>query len=236
MIFDYRYMILMGPTILFALIASVMVQSAFAKWKRVANASGMTGAEAAYAMLQRAGLREVRIERAHGILSDHYDPRHRVLRLSQDVHDGRSVASVGVALHEAGHALQHAQKYAPLTMRTALVPLISIGGGYLPVMLIFIGLMFRSMIGPLGMGMAMLGLLFFAGAVVFSLITLPVEFNASSRAKRAAIDMGIVAAGREAAGVSSVLNAAALTYVAAAATALMQLLYFALLVFGGRRN
>lgn len=230
MYFDSTYLILVGPTILFAMIASIMVQSSFAKWKRVRNASGMTGAEAAYTMLQRAGLTHVRVERSHGMLSDHYDPRERVLRLSKDVHDGQTVAAVGVALHEAGHALQHAQNYAPLTMRTALVPVISIGGGYLPILLIFIGLMLKMT------GVAVIGLLFFAGAVLFSFITLPVEFNASSRAKKAATELGIVSPGREAQGVSSVLNAAAMTYVAAAATALMQMLYFALMVFGGRRD
>jgi len=236
MIFDYRYLLLVGPAILLAMIASIMVQSAFAKWKRVRNASGMTGAEAAFAMLRGAGLHDVRIERAHGVLSDHYDPRHRVLRLSQDVHDGRSVAAVGVALHEAGHALQHAENYAPLSLRTALVPVISIGGGQLSILLIFIGLLLKAFTGAFGLGLAMLGLLLFAGAVLFSFVTLPVEFNASRRAKQAALQLGVVSPGREAAGVSSVLNAAALTYVAAAAVALMQLLYFAMLVLGGRRN
>ncbi|MCX7011617.1 MAG: zinc metallopeptidase, partial [Candidatus Sumerlaeota bacterium] len=141
--FDPRYLIFVGPAILFALFASFLVQSTFAKWKRVRNSSGMTGAEAASVMLSRAGLTDVSIERSSGLLSDHYDPRSRTLRLSPDVYGGQSVASVGVALHEAGHALQHAHHYAPLALRTALVPVAAFGGGYLPWLLIMIGLVMR---------------------------------------------------------------------------------------------
>lgn len=229
MFFDPRYFIIVGPAILLSILASMMVKSAFAKWKKVANSSGLNGAQAAETMLRESGIFDVGIEESHGLLSDHYDPSKKVLRLSKDVYHGRSVASVGIALHEAGHALQHAQGYAPLALRSALVPLASIGGGHLPFGLIFIGIIFHAT------GLALLGLIIFALAVVFTLITLPVEFNASSRAKRAAVQYGIVAPGVEAQGVSSVLNAAAMTYLAAAATAVAQLLYFALIIFGGRR-
>ncbi len=230
MFFSPTYMMFMIPCIILTMLAQWMVSSAFAKWKRVANASGMSGAEAAHALLYRSGLNDIQIEQVGGTLSDHYDPRARVLRLSSDVYQGRSVASIGVALHEAGHALQHAQNYAPLAMRSALVPAMATGS-QLAWVLIIVGLFIQAL-----HGLAIIGLLLFGAVVLFSFVTLPVELNASSRAKAAAVELGIVSPGREASGVSQVLNAAALTYVAAAATALMQFLYYALLIFGGRRN
>jgi len=234
--FHPMYFIIVGPAIVFAIIASIMVKSAFSKWSKVANSSGISGAEAAQALLTHAGIHDVDIEHSRGLLSDHYDPRSRCLRLSKNVYSGRSVAAVGVALHEAGHALQHAQKYAPLGLRSALVPVASIGGGHLPWILIMIGLAMSAYAkSPAGLTVALAGLGIFAVATLFTFVTLPVEFNASTRAKQAAVEFGIVAPGREAQGVSAVLNAAAMTYVAAAVTALLQLLYFAYLIFGSRR-
>jgi Zn-dependent membrane protease YugP len=221
-------------TVIPSAIAAIMVKVAFSKWSKVSNSSGISGAEAAQALLTHAGIRDVGIEHSRGMLSDHYDPRSRTLRLSKDVYSGRSVAAVGVALHEAGHALQHAQQYAPLALRSALVPVASIGSGYLPVILIFVGLALSAKVGPMGMGLALTGFGIFAVATLFTFVTLPVEFNASSRAKEAAVQFGIVAPGREAQGVSAVLNAAALTYVAAAVTSLLWLLYYANLIFNRR--
>ncbi len=215
-------------------IAAIIVKVAFRKWSKVPNSSGISGAEAAQALLTHAGIHDVGIEHSRGMLSDHYDPRSRTLRLSKDVYSSRSVAAVGVALHEAGHALQHSHKYAPLALRSALVPVASIGSGYLPIILIFVGLALSAKVGPAGMGLALLGFGIFAVATLFTFVTLPVEFNASKRAKEAAVQFGIVAPGRETQGVSAVLNAAALTYVAAAVVSLLWLLYYANLIFNRR--
>jgi Zn-dependent membrane protease YugP len=230
MFFDPIYLLFVfAPAILISMIVTGFVKSSYAKWRKVANSSGMSGAQAALELLRRSGITSVKIEQSKGFLSDHYDPRSATLRLSPDVYNGRSVASVGVALHEAGHALQHAQNYAPLTVRSMLVPVASIGSGYLPMVLIIAGFMLHQM------GLAYVGLAIFAVAFFFTIVTLPVEFNASTRAKLAAVELGVVAPGREAQGVANVLNAAALTYVAAAVTALLNLLYWAYLIFGSRR-
>jgi Zn-dependent membrane protease YugP len=190
----------------------------------------MSGADAAYAMLQAAGLENsVGIERVDGFLSDHYDPRHKVLRLSPQVYDGRSLASVGVACHEVGHAMQDAQKYAPLVLRNMIVPTASIGSN-LSYGLIFLGFILHFF--PL----AILGLVLFAVVVVFQLVNLIPEFNASTRAKQMLGQLGIIRGGSEAQGVAAVLDAAAMTYVAATITAVVTLLYYAMLIFGGRRN
>ncbi len=228
MIFDPLYLILVGPTLLFALWAQMKVKSSFAQWSRVPAACGLTGAEAAGYMLRAAGLHSVRIERVRGFLSDHYDPSKKVLRLSPEVHDGHSVAALGVACHEAGHALQDAQGYFMLRLRTAVVPTASVGS-WLAFPLIFIGLILNMT------GLALIGVIFFASVVVFQLVTLPVEFNASARARQALGELRMITPGREAAGVASTLDAAALTYVAATVTALAQLFYFLMLVFGSRR-
>ena len=222
------YLVFFIPPLLFSLWAQAKVKGSFKKYSKVGISSGMTGAEAAYQMLQANGLRNVGIERAQGFLSDHYDPRKKVLRLSPDVHDGRSVAAVGVACHEAGHALQDAANYLPLQIRSLAVPAASFGN-WLAMPLIMLGLFFQMT------GLSMLGLIAFAAIVAFQIITLPVEFDASSRAKKALLQMGIVAPGQEAAGVSKTLNAAALTYVAATVAAISQLLYYAMLVLGNRR-
>jgi uncharacterized protein len=190
--------------------------------------SGLTGADVAATILKRSRLPGVRIEMADGFLSDHYDPSTRTLRLSYDNFHGRSVAAAGIAAHEAGHAVQHAEGYWPMQIRQRLVPVANLGT-QLGVILVMIGF-------ALGfLGLAKIGVVVFAGFVAFTLITLPVEFNASSRAKRALAESGLLA-GEELRGVSSVLTAAAATYVAAAVTAILQLLYFVLRLQGSRER
>jgi hypothetical protein len=222
-----EYWILVMPTVLLALYAQYRVRTAYGKWSRVRNASGLTGAEAAREMLRRAGIADVRIERTRGWLSDHYDPRERVLRLSPGVHDGRSVAAVGIAAHEAGHALQHATDYAFLGIRNAIVPLAGIGS-WLSMPMIVMGVFFNLT------GLFLVGVVVFAALVVFQFITLPVEFNASSRAKEALPQYGVITRTEEIRGVSEVLNAAALTYVAATIQAVATLLYYVMLFAGNR--
>jgi uncharacterized protein len=217
---------LLLPAILLSLWAQTKVKSAYAKYSKIASLRGYTGARAAQQILYAAGVNDVTIEAIEGKLSDHYDPRKRTLRLSHDVHEGRSLAALGIAAHEAGHALQHAFGYAPLSIRSAIVPLAGFGtnGAWF---LFIIGLLFRSTM------LMNLGIMFFACGVVFYIITLPVEFNASSRAIMLLESQGIIERS-EVAGTRSVLSAAALTYVAAAAMAVMQLVR--LLVLRGSRN
>jgi len=218
--FDPLYFILIAPAFLLSLAAQMWVQSAFRKYGARMNRRGITGARAAELILARAGLDDVRIETAQGFLSDHYDPRSRVLRLSPDVYSTPSLAAVGVAAHEAGHALQHAAGYAPLNLRTALVPAASVGSQLAWPLLVF-GFLLQAT------ALVKLGVVFFAAAVVFQLVTLPVEFNASRRALAAVESVGILGPD-ELPGARQVLTAAALTYVAAAVTSVMQLLYFLL--------
>ncbi len=216
--FDPLYLIFMIPGLLLSLWASARTKSAFNKWKRVRGR--MTGAEAARTMLHQAGLYDVQVGRSSGFLSDHYNPATRSLALSPDVHDGATISAIGVACHEAGHAIQHADGYAPLQLRSALVPVAGIGSslGWIVMMAGF----FLS----LG-GLVQLGILLFSATVVFQLVTLPVEFDASRRAKELVVDYGIIAS-HERVGVDRVLNAAAWTYVAAAVSSIMTLLYFLL--------
>jgi len=225
--FDPFYFVILAPAILLSLVAQGMVSMAFNKYKRVPAASGMTGAQAAARMLQASGIRDVGIEPVRGMLSDHYDPGKKMLRLSPDVYQGTSVASLGVACHEAGHALQHAKGYTPLYIRTALVPIASFGsqGG---MYLLFFGIMLNVMGLVFGKIVALIGFWAFAAAVLFALVTLPVEFDASRRAKLQLAELGMIASPAERKGVAKVLNAAALTYVAAAITALLTLLYYAI--------
>lgn len=216
--FDPLYFVFLLPGLLLSLWASARTKSAFNKWGKVRAA--MSGARAARKMLDQAGLYNVKIERAHGFLSDHYDPRARCLRLSPDVHDRASIAAVGVACHEAGHAIQHAREYAPLQMRTALVPLAGIGSN-LSWIVITAGLFLALT------DLVYLGILLFSATVIFQLVTLPVEFDASKRAKELVVDFGILMP-HERVGVDKVLNAAAWTYVAAAVSSIFTLLYFLL--------
>lgn len=228
-LYNSEYLCFMVPAFLLVMIAQLYVNSAYSKWGRVAVRSGITGAQAAQRLISSGGLAGVRIERVAGKLTDHYDPREKVLRLSQGVADTPSVASVAVAAHELGHAMQDAQDYGPLRFRSALVPMVSIGS-YLGWIMIFAGLI-------LGLtNLAWLGVAVFSGGALFALATLPVELNASSRAKQLLADTGIIAGEDEQAGVNSVLNAAAFTYVAGLASAIMQLLYFASMVSGRSRD
>jgi uncharacterized protein len=198
--------------------AAARVRSTFHRYSRVGVRSGLSGAEAAAAVLRTAGITGVRIEPHRGMLTDHYDPRAKALRLSPEVYGGRSISAVAVAAHEAGHAIQDAHGYAPLRLRSAIVPVAMIGDR-LWMVLFFIGIFANAT------GMIYTGIALFAAMVLFQLVTLPTEFNASSRAKAVLASSGIVATQEEEAGVSKVLNAAALTYVAAAVTAILQLLY-----------
>jgi hypothetical protein len=228
-LYNSEYLCFMVPALLLVTIAQLYVNSAYSKWGRVAVRSGMTGAQAAQRLISSGGLSGVRLERIAGKLTDHYDPRDKVLRLSQGVADTPSVASVAVAAHELGHAMQDAQDYGPLRFRSALVPMVSIGS-WLGWIMIFAGLI-------LGLtNLAWLGVAVFSGGALFALATLPVELNASSRAKQLLADTGIIAGEDEQAGVNSVLNAAAFTYVAGLASAIMQLLYFASMVGGRSRD
>lgn len=219
-LFDPLYLMLLAPTLVLSIIASIWVKASFSKWSKRALSSQISGAQAARAILDSNGLHDVRVERVGGWLSDHYDPAHKTLRLSPAVHDGRSVSAVGVAAHEAGHALQDKERYAPLVWRTSLVPLASIGSN-LTWVLILAGMFLHIT------HLYTAAVVLFSAVVLFQLVTLPVEFDASSRAKAALTQHGIVSI-READGVSSVLTAAAMTYVAAALTAVMQLVYFVL--------
>jgi uncharacterized protein len=225
MFFDPMYFIIVGPALLLSIIAQVWVKRAFGHYSQVGIGSGLSGAEVATQIVSQAGL-GVKVERVGGFLSDHYDPRGKVLRLSPEVYDGRSISSVGVAAHEAGHALQHARGYVPLQWRTAMVPITMIGSN-LAWPLLMIGFLLMSFSPFLGKNLVLLGILLFSAAVIFQLITLPVEFDASKRAVAVLRTFGGVTT-VELEGVRKVLTAAAMTYVAAAAAAVLQLLYFLL--------
>lgn len=227
--FDPLYLVFALPPLLLGLWAQFRVKSAFSKYSQVRTLSGINGAEAAKRLLDRGGLSQVAVEATHGMLSDHYDPRSKTLRLSEDVYRLPSIASVGVAAHEAGHALQDKTGYFPLQIRSAMVPVVSIGSNLGPI--IFMVGLFMS--GTLGSSLAWTGLLLFAGTAMFALVTLPVEFDASRRAKELLVTQGIVSQ-NEMQGVNAVLDAAALTYVAGAAQAIMQLLYYVTIM--NRRN
>jgi len=228
MFFDPLYLLLMAPAFIISIGAQIWVKSAFSKYSKIASQSGYSGARAANNILKRNGIDDVDIEEATGFLSDHYDPRTKTLRLSPDVYRSNSLAALGVAAHEAGHALQHAHGYGPLQLRSILVPVTSIGSN-LAWPLLIIGFLFHSAM------LVQLGIVFFAGVVLFQLITLPVEFNASYRALAALRESGFVS-DYEIGGSRRVLTAAAMTYVAAAAAAILQLIYFLIRagILGGR--
>jgi hypothetical protein len=230
MYFDPLYLVLMAPALALSIYASVLTKKRFADYARVPIARGLRGADVARFLLDQAGLHTVHVEEHEGFLSDHYDPRDRVVRLSPDVFWGNSISSVSVAAHETGHALQHAQAYWPLQFRSKIVPLATFGSSFAYV-IIFLGMLVHAM------SLAYFGVILFVAVVAFQLITLPVEFDASARAKRILFERGVVMP-NERPGVSKVLSAAALTYVAAAASALLTLLYFLLRtgLLGGRRD
>jgi uncharacterized protein len=218
MVLDPVYFLFIGPALLLSLWASFRTKSTFKRYSKVGTARGMNGAQAAQLLLDRAGISDVQVVATRGVLSDHYNPLTKKLALSEPVYASTSIAAVGVACHEAGHAIQHAQKYKPLWLRSALVPTANIGSslGYIGMVL---GLVMQSQ------GLFFLGVVLFSAVVMFQLVTLPVEFDASARAKRLAFEYGLVLE-QERVGMSKVLNAAALTYVAAAVSTLMTLLYF----------
>jgi len=230
MFFDPFYLLVMVPGLALSLWASFKVKSTFRRYSEVRARSGMSGAEAARELLRQRGVDNVKVEPVEGFLSDHYDPGARVLRLSPDVYHGRSLASLGVAAHEAGHALQHASGYAPLKFRSMVVKPAMLGSNL--GMYVMMGGMFLQ-----ATSLVWIGIVMFSAFVLFTLITLPVEFNASSRAVAALQQSGMIASD-EARPTKAVLDAAALTYVAAAITAVMQLLYFLWRagLLGGRRE
>ena len=227
MYFDYY--IFMAPALLLMFVAQWYVNSAYKKWSRVPNEKRITGMEAAERLVRVAGLHDVTLEQVAGRLSDHYDPRKKVLRLSSGVAQSASVASLAISAHELGHAIQDQEDYSPLKLRAALIPAVNIGS-YLGWIMILAGIFLQMT------NLAWIGLIVFSGGAIFSLATLPVELDASKRAKQLLYDSGLVTHADEQRGVNNVLNAAALTYVAALVTAIMQLLYFASLISGGRRR
>lgn len=228
--FDPTYILVVAGVII-CLLASARVKSTFARYSGMRNHLGMTGAEAAQRVLHGAGIYDVRIERVSGQLTDHYDPRNKVLRLSDATYAQTSVAAVGVAAHECGHAIQHAKGYAPLQFRSALVPVANFGS-MIAWPLIVLGLFINSNSAGL---LINLGILAFSLAVLFQLVTLPVEYNASGRAVRILAESGMMQ-GEEIVATKKVLNAAALTYVASAASAILQLLRILILTGGRRRD
>ena len=232
--YDYYYVILVLPMIVLSMIAQFMVNSRFNKFSKVTTMRRMTGAEAARQILDQNGLYNVRVEAISGSLTDHYDPKANVIRLSDSVRNSSSVAAVGVAAHEAGHAVQHARGYRPIKVRNAFVPIANLGSK-LGVPLIIVGFLLMNLQPYLGDFIINFGIVFFSAAVLFQFLTLPVEFDASHRAIRVLGDSGYLSMD-EVKMVRKVLAAAAMTYVAAAATSLAQLLRFVLLASSRRNN
>lgn len=224
--FDFRYLLFVGPALILGLIAQAMVRSAYARGSQIV--ARMSGFAAARHILDSASLYDVTIEQVPGKLSDHYDPRHKVLRLSADVYHGRTLSAVGIAAHEVGHAIQDAQRYAPLVVRNAAVPMASFGSNA-GILLLILGALFGFY--PL----VLLGIILFSAVVVFQLVNLPVEFNASARAKRQLVALGIIT-DEELPYIKKVLNAAALTYVAATLQSILTLVYYVMIFAGGSRD
>ena len=228
-LFSPTYLMYMIPAFILMGLTSWYVKAAYNKWSQVPARSRLTGAQAAQRLMSTGNMYGVQIQGVAGQLTDHYDPRNKTLYLSNGVANGTSVAALAIAAHELGHAMQDAEEYFPLKFRSALVPIVNIGSN-LGWFLIMIGLFLRFT------ELAWLGVLIFAGGAVFSLATLPVEFNASARAKQLLAQTGIIQTDEEIRGVNNVLNAAALTYVAGLITSILQLLYYVSLVGGGRRR
>lgn len=226
MMFDPMYFLFVGPAMLLAIWAQAKVKSAYAMGSKVGARSGLSGAETAQRILNAYGIANVAIEPVQTYLGDHYDPKHKVLRLSPDVYHGRSLSSLGIAAHEVGHAIQDATGYGPLAIRNGLVPMASIGSN-VSILLVVAGLLLQMT------NLAVVGLGLFSLVVLFQLVNLPVEFNASSRAREILLNQNMISA-QENVVVGKVLNAAAMTYVAATLTAVFTLLYYGYLVFGRR--
>lgn len=214
--YDYYYFILVVPAIIISLIAQAKVKSTYNRYAKISNSKRITGAQAAYNVLSHYGIRDVRIEQVSGKLSDHYDPKANAIRLSPEVYSGSSIASIGIACHEAGHAAQHAQNYVPIKVRNAILPVANIGssaGVFIAIMGYF-----------LGYGILVdIGIILFSAVVVFQLVTLPIEFNASSRAIKVIDETGMLCA-EEQTGAKKVLTAAAMTYVASLLVSIMSLI------------
>lgn len=230
--YDWYYIILVMPAILLTVFAQGKVSSTFNKYSKIPSHIGMTGAEAARRIMEQNGIYDVSVERVSGNLTDHYDPSKKVLRLSDNVYSSSSIAAIGVAAHETGHAIQHANGYAPLSIRSLLVPAANIGSR-LAFPLILLGIIF-SFSSYMGNSLITAGIILFGVSVLFTLITLPVEFNASRRAINCLEDSRILY-DDEIVGARKVLSAAAMTYVASAAVALANFLRL-ILIFGGRRR
>jgi len=227
---DPMYYLFMLPAMIFAIYATIKTHTTFNKYSKVMASSRITGAQAAQRILDARGIRDVVIERVDGFLSDHYDPAARKLRLSPAVYDSPSLSSIGVACHEAGHALQHADNYSPLSLRSMLVPVAQIGT-FAPYIFFILGAVLNSLL------MFKIGIIIFSLVVLFTLVTLPVEWNASVRAKRLMVSAGVVSP-MEGEDAGRVLNAAFLTYVAAAVQSVLTLIYYLLRsgILGGRRD
>ncbi|MGH2614354.1 MAG: zinc metallopeptidase [Thermomicrobiales bacterium] len=231
MVFDPMYFVFLIPGLLLMLWAQSRVRGSYAKFSKVRNAVNMTGAQVARRILDANGLNDVPVERTRGELTDHYDPRTRSLHLSEGVYDKPSIAAMGIAAHEVGHAIQHARAFAPMQVRTAIVPAVNIGSN-IGIFVLIAGIVLQlTTLAWVGVGL-------FALATVFALVTLPVEFDASRRAKEALANLGLtdggLLRGEEGSGVATVLNSAAWTYVAGFATSLLSLLYYIMLVGGMR--
>lgn len=232
---DYLYLILVLPAVIFSLWASIRVNTTFKKYSKIRSMRGITGAEAARRVLDANGLQHIRIEQIPGNLTDHYDPRSDVIRLSESVYRNTSVAAVGVACHEAGHAVQHAENYAPVKIRAAIIPVTNIGSR-LAIPLIILGILLNSLASaPEFLMIAYIGVACYGLCTLFQLVTLPTEFDASRRALRCIESYGILGS-EEIGGARRVLTAAAMTYVAALAVSLMQLLRLFLMVSGNSRR
>ena len=237
MFYDFQYMIwVLLPSLLISGFFSIRVKAAFKKYSRVGSMNGYTGAQAARKLLDRAGLHHVDVVQTSGFLSDHYNPMSKQLVLSQDVFQGSSVASIGIAAHEAGHAIQDAENYGPLRMRSSLVPLCTVGNtlGYIVMVL---GLVMLYASGGVGIGKYVVyaGCGLFSLVLLFQLVTLPVEFDATRRAKEIVVDTGIIYR-EERVGMDKVLNAAAMTYVAAMVSTLLTLAYYILRATAASRD
>lgn len=228
--FDLSYLIYMLPALLLGLIAQFYVKSRYKRWSQVQNQAGVTGAQVAQRLMERHGMQNLNLKGVPGQLTDHYDPRNKTLSLSQDIAQKPSVAAMAISAHELAHAQQDKDNYLPMRLRSALVPMVNIGTN-LGMILIMVGLLIQLS------GLAWLGVIAFSAGVVFSVATLPVELNASKRARAMLQSSGMIMTQEEEKGVKQVLNAAALTYVAAIISSLAQLLYFVSLVGGrGRRR
>lgn len=225
---DMTYIMLVLPAFILSIIAQIAVKSAYSKYSKVRNMSNLTGAQAAYKVLQYYNITDVRIEQCAGKLTDHYDPRKNVIRLSEGVYGSSSVAAVGIACHEAGHAAQHAMGYSPIKIRNSIIPICKIGS-YAGIPLALAG--YFLSIEPL----VWVGLLLYSFIMIFQLATLPVEFNASMRAVKVIDEVGLLRSAEEINGVKKVLTCAAMTYVAALAVALANLLRFVILLTGRKK-